>query len=162
MKPGPPPSSPSLNNPPSRSASSCGACPPPLGASGVSHLFRFSPLPFDGNEGKNSGCFGWGSSLKYGCRSASAAEIRLAGSRVRRELSKSAPELVRRGPIRARNNDPVLLSDVNLRVYVCRFCGKLRSLEFGRSLNAGQVSSVGIPTNSKIYKRQTKEYTLAS
>jgi hypothetical protein len=109
VNPGPPPSSPSLNSPPSRAPSSSGAFPPPRGASGVSHLFRFSPLPFDGNEGKNSGCFGCGSSLKYGCRKASAAVIRFDGSRVRSELSKSFPELVRRAPSRARSSDPVLL-----------------------------------------------------
>jgi len=110
INPGPPPSSPSLNNPPSLAPSSAGACPPPRGASGVSHLFRFSPLPLDGNEGKNSGCFGCGSSLKYGCSMASSADIRLEGSRVKNELNRSAPKFVRREPSRARNSDPVLTS----------------------------------------------------
>ena len=108
MNPGPPPSSLSLNSPPNPAPSSSGAFPPPLGASGVSHLFRFSPLPFDGNDGKNSGCLGFGSSLKYGCCKASDAEIRWAGSRVRRAFSRSAPWFVRRGPIRARSKELVL------------------------------------------------------
>lgn len=64
VNPGPPPSSGSLNNPPNRSPLSSGASPPPRGASGVANLLRFSPLPFEGNEGKNSGCLGFGSSLK--------------------------------------------------------------------------------------------------
>ena len=108
MNPGPPPSSPSLNSPPNFAPSNSGACPPPLGASGVSHFFRFSPLPFDGNDGKNSGCLGFGSSLKYGCCNASDAEMRFEGSSVRRELSRSAPLFVRRGPSRARSKEPVL------------------------------------------------------
>ena len=108
INPGPPPSSPCLNNPPNFSPSRIGASPPPFGASGVSHLFRFSPLPLEGKEGKNSGCFGLGSSLKYGCSRASFAEIRLLGSSVRRELNKSVPVLVNRWPTLARNNDPVL------------------------------------------------------
>src|SRR5271156_3160196 len=128
MNPGPPPSSPSLNSPLNFSPSNSGACPPPLGASGVSHLFRFSPLPLDGNDGKNSGCLGLGSSLKYGCCNASDAEMRFAGSSVRRELNRSAPLLVRRGPSRARSKEPVLKLECpgQGRGYVCLFLGKFR------------------------------------
>lgn len=139
--PGPPPSS--GNNPPNFSPSSSGACPPPFGASGVSHLLRFSPLPFDGNEGKNSGCFGLGSSLKYGCWSASAADIRFDGSRLRSELRRSTPVPVRREPSRAWSKEP----------FVLLVLGKFRFFALGRSLNDGHVSSVGIPTNSNIYVR---------
>lgn len=57
--------------------------------------------------GKNSGCFGLGSSLKYGCSKASFADIRFSGSSVSRELSRSVPVLVNRCPTLARNNEPV-------------------------------------------------------
>ena len=107
-KPGPPPSSGGLNSPPYFSTSSSGAWPPPLGASGVFHLFLFSPLPLDGNEGKNSGCLGFGSSLKYGCFKASVADIRFDGSRVRSEVKRSTPVLVNLAPSRARSSEPVL------------------------------------------------------
>ena len=76
--------------------------------------------------------------------------MRFDGSRVRRELSKSAPVFVRRGPNRGLNRELVLLLMRSGGVYVCLCFGKVRFLEFGRSLKVGHVSSVGMPTNSNI------------
>jgi hypothetical protein len=57
---------------------------------------------------------------------------------------------VRRGPKRALNREDVLMLDGLESKYVCLCFGKVKFFEFGRSLNAGHESSVGMPTNSNI------------
>jgi len=72
--------------------------PPRAGAGGELRGFRrLSPAAADGNELNMSGCLGAGVSEKYGCCSASSADIRLSGSYVRREESRSIPATVKYG-----------------------------------------------------------------
>jgi len=58
---------------------------------------RRSPAAADGNELNMSGCLGTGASEKYGCCSASSAEILLSGSYVNRDDNRSIPATVKNG-----------------------------------------------------------------
>lgn len=68
------------------------------GAGGVLKGFRrLSPAAADGNELNMSGCLGAGVSEKYGCCSASSADILLSESYVNKDDSRSIPATVRNG-----------------------------------------------------------------